>query len=449
MNDEVFVDVKSLPNPLPKLETKELLDKAKQGDEEAIKTLAQHNIKLVLYEVFNRFKTVEDKKELVCIGNIGLLKAITTYDNSKKTEFSTYASRCIDNEILMHLRKVKKHQIVDSLEKTIAGSEDGTELCIKDTLTDNKDITEDYETKEKYRIIRETLEELSERDKKLIMLHYGFYDGKAYTQREISKIMSISQSYASRLIKRAVTKVGKLLSQKGIIELRLNEVKTRKKREKNTMSRKTKTIYEYFSEYTKEQIDLMIETLSDEERELLTKRYGTDLNNPEIKKLSKEDTNKYYGALIPKMRRLLKKQNKPITKTNPVTIPNEKPNKIIRLEEQNLPKQTAIDTIEKDDYIKLMELLRTPIFTKMLTIYTPREIMISSLKLGYIDGKCFSNKAISDFLGIDTQEVINTTRKILLDYKKKINQIIDQTISELDKEKCYPVLEKKKEENKN
>ena len=134
-----------------------------------------------------------------------------------------------------------------------------------------------------------------------------------------------------------------------------------------------------------------------------------------------------------------------------MTIPNETPNITIKLEEQVLPKQTAIDTIEKDDYIKLMELLRTPIFTKMLTVYSPKEIMISSLKLGYIDGKCFSNKAISEFLGIDTQEIIDTTKRILLDYKDKINRVIDSTISivEEDTKITYPILEKEKEENKN
>lgn len=455
MYDEVFIDVKNLPKPLSKAETIKLLDEAKQGEQNAIKELAEHNIRLVIHEVFNKFKTFNDKKELISIGNLGLIKAITTFDKSKKTEFSTYAAKCIDNEILMYLRKQKKHQKVDSLEKPLTQSTDGKEIKIEDTLTDSKDITEDYEKQETYRIIREVIEELPERERKLIMLHYGFYDDKPYTQMEIAKIMSISQSYTSRLIKRAVNKIGKKLNQKGIIELRMNKIKMKGKKDK--MSRRLRTIYEYFSDYTKEQIDAMIETLSNEEKELLTKRYGIDLENPTGIKLNKEENNKYYGTLIPKMRKLLKSQNKPKqikkakTKETLVTIPNETPNITSKLEEQVLPKQTAIDTIEKDDYIKLMELLRTPIFTKMLTVYSPKEIMISSLKLGYIDGKCFSNKAISEFLGIDTQEIIDTTKRILLDYKDKINQVIDSTISivEEDTKITYPILEKKKEENKN
>lgn len=106
--EELFLDVE-LPKALIKAQIYELLDKIKQGDEEAIKIMVEHNIRLVLHEVTGRFKSVAyDKKDLVSIGNLGLIKAVETFDKSKNVEFSSYAIRCIDNEILMFLRNLKK-----------------------------------------------------------------------------------------------------------------------------------------------------------------------------------------------------------------------------------------------------------------------------------------------------------------------------------------------------
>ena len=146
--NELFIDANKLPQPLPKSQVNELLDKVKHGDEDAIKMIIEHNIRLVLYQVNNKFKSVEyDKKDLVSIGNIGLIKAVTTFDKSKNVEFATYATRCIDNEILMFLRKLKKDQKVDSLDKTITHDKEGKELKIEDTISDENDIVEDYEKK--------------------------------------------------------------------------------------------------------------------------------------------------------------------------------------------------------------------------------------------------------------------------------------------------------------
>ena len=225
--DELFIDVHKLPSPLSKQEVYELLEKIKQGDKRAKEILAEHNIRLVLYEVTGRFKLVKyDKKDLVSIGNIGLMKAITTFDTSKKVEFSTYATRCIDNEILMFLRKLKKEKS-DSLEETIIKNEDGDELKIEDKISDGTDITEEYMRNETYKIIRQIVNGLPERDKKIILLHFGFYNNKIHTQKEISDIMSISQSYVSRLITKIVKKLGQQLEQMGVIELR-KEYKVKK-----------------------------------------------------------------------------------------------------------------------------------------------------------------------------------------------------------------------------
>ena len=164
--DELFIDANKLPKPLPKFQVNELLDKVKQGDEDAIKMIAKHNIRLVLYRVSNRFKTVEyDKKDLVSIGNVGLMKAVTTFDKSKKAEFVTYAIRCIDNEILIFLRNLKKDQKIDTLDKTIIHDKEGNELKIEDTISDKTDIVEDYKKNITYEIIREIVGELPDRDR--------------------------------------------------------------------------------------------------------------------------------------------------------------------------------------------------------------------------------------------------------------------------------------------
>ena len=285
--DELFIDGHKLPKFLSKQEVYELLEKIKQGDELAREKLVEHNIRLVLYEVTGRFKSVEyDKKDLVSIGNVGLMKAITTFDTSKKVEFATYAIRCIDNEILMFLRKLKKAQNVDSLDRTINHDKDGNELKIEDTISDETDIVEEYTDNETHQIIRQIVKDLPDRDREIIMLHFGFYNDKTHTQKEIADMMSISQSYVSRLITKIVKKLGQQLQQKGVIELRMEGQRPKTKKEPNrkeggkNMARELQTIYEYFGSYTKEQVDAMLEKLTEEEKGLITLRYGEDLNNP-------------------------------------------------------------------------------------------------------------------------------------------------------------------------
>ena len=119
--EELFLDANDLPKPLSKDELSELFDKIKLGDEEAKNKVIEHNIRLVLYEVTKKFRTVNyDKKDLISIGNVGLIKAVLTFDKSRNMEFATYAVKCIDNEILQFLRKLKKLQNIDSLDRTIS-----------------------------------------------------------------------------------------------------------------------------------------------------------------------------------------------------------------------------------------------------------------------------------------------------------------------------------------
>ena len=446
--EELFIG--ELPKTLSKDQVNGLLDKIKQGDEEAIKIMVEHNIRLVLHEVTVRFKSVAyDKKDLISIGNLGLIKAVKTFNKSKNIEFSSYAIRCIDNEILMFLRRLKKNQICDSLDETIACDTDGKELKLEDTISDKLDIVEEYEKKETYQIIREIVKELPDRDRKIIMLHFGFYNDKIYMQREIADIMSISQSQVSRLITQIVKRIGGQLKQKGIIELKTTQQsKSTKKGEKVKMARELKSIYKYFNDFTKEQVDAMLEKLSEEEKSLLVARYGEDLNNPVPGKLSKKQTSKFYGSLVPKMKRLLSissemgelKIKDVETKENISSNEDIKEEKSTaetlakncsysdELKAENTSIKKEKEEMTKDDCIKILELLRTKTFSQMINLLTFKEAVIISLKFGYIDGKYFSNESIANFLGIEQDEVVETSKKVLLLYKENINELTDHAI---------------------
>lgn len=469
---DLFLGGYNLPKPLSKQEVYELLEKIKQGDEQAKTKLVEHNIRLVVYQVTKRFSTVEyDKKELVAIGNIGLIKAISTFDTSKKIEFTTYATRCIDNEILMFLRTLKKHSNVDSFDRIINRDKEGNELRIEDILRDDTDIVEEYTDNETYKIIRQIVNELPDRDRKIIMYYFGFCNNKLYNQQEISDILSISQSYTSKLITKIVNRIGKQLEQEGLIELRKKTNKKNRTKPKTEegieMPKGLQTIYEYFSSYTEEQIDAMLEKLSEEERALITLRYGEDLHNPISGKPNKEETNKFYGSLVPKMKRLLANPNKEIKTRKKRAITNEtvikglveqaqpeiivdqqrKENvEIIKQQDKDIiPECSSVESMQKEDYLKILELLRTSSFNQMMSVLSTKESVIISLRLGYIDGKYFSTDSIAQFLDIEEQEVIDTTKKVLLLYKENINQFIDSAIQIVteDSKITLPPFEKK------
>ncbi|MDO5003135.1 MAG: hypothetical protein Q4E39_02770 [bacterium] len=194
------------------------------------------------------------------------------------------------------------------------------------------------------------------------------------------------------------------------------------------MAGKYQTIYEYLNDYTKEQIDEMLEKLSDEEKALVLARYGEDLNNPVFGKLSKQQRDRFYGALVPKMKKLLSNSNNNIKekseKIEPKedTISNQEKQEEKLPTKENSPVKTNVETITKSDYIEMLELLKTPIFNKMKDVLTIKETVIISLKFGYIDEKYFSNKAIAEFLGIEQNEVIEILKKALLLYKENYKE---------------------------
>ena len=224
--EELFINSK-LPKPLPEEELQNLIKEAKNGSKEARDKWIIHNIKLVMYELTTKFQNVDyDKKELVSIGILGLIKAIDTYDLSKGVKFSSYATRCIDNEILMFLRKLKKSNNVDSLDKVVFHDKNGHNFKLEDYLSDDRDWLEEKETLilniEIYKLIRESIKNLPDRNREIIMLYFGFYNDQIYTQEQIAAKMNISRPHVSRLITRIVKQIGKTLESKGLIELHSN-----------------------------------------------------------------------------------------------------------------------------------------------------------------------------------------------------------------------------------
>lgn len=410
-NEGMFIVQNGLPKLLSKQEVYDLFDKIKLGDDCARDKLVEHNIRLVLHEVNGRFKSVDyDKSDLVSMGIVGLMQAIDTFDVSKGIEFSTYATRCIDNEILKFLRKLKKEQVVDSLDRVFSFDNNGNELKIEDIVCDEADITSEYIDKETYMILRQMIDILPEREKKIVMLRFGFYNDRVYSLVEIADMMSISRPHVSMIISRSVKRLGQELQRRGVIELRKKDktnLGTNKEVVEKKIGKKLKTIYEYFCSYTREQVDEMLGKLTDEERELITLRYGLDLNNPISRKLSEKESRKFYGCLVPKMKRLLFNLN------NNLDVSDDK------VESKN---------IIKEDCEKVLSLLKTPTFEQMMSVLSVKESVIISLKLGYIDGKYFSTDSIAEFLGIDKQEVVDTMKRLLLLYKENVNQYIDDAI---------------------
>ncbi len=217
--DELFIDDNLLPQPLTKEESCKLFNKINQGDISARNILIEHNIRLVIYEVKSKFNLINyDKKDLVSIGNIGLIKAVNTFDNSKGIKFSTYATKCIDNEILMFLKKNKKGQNIESLDKTINYDIEGDKCRLEDVLCDDTDFVEEYLENERCQIIRNQVDKLSERDRDFIFMHFGFYNGKIYTQNEIAEKHNVTQSYVSRQIKRTIEKLSNNIELLNIVQ---------------------------------------------------------------------------------------------------------------------------------------------------------------------------------------------------------------------------------------
>jgi RNA polymerase sporulation-specific sigma factor len=201
----------SFPKPLSAKDEQFYIERYKNGDMAARDVLIEHNLRLVAHIAKKYSNSNEDNEDIISIGTIGLIKGITSFDPSKGTRLATYAARCVDNEILMLMRTQKKTQGDVSLSETIGVDKEGNQIMLIDILkSDTADIFDKINTDIQVRQLYENIKsELDERERKVIILRYGIGGTKAYTQREVAKLLNISRSYVSRIEKKAVGKLGK------------------------------------------------------------------------------------------------------------------------------------------------------------------------------------------------------------------------------------------------
>ncbi len=201
-----------LPPPLDKNEEEDLVIKSNLGDLKARNKLIEHNLRLVVFLSKKYDNTIYDLEDLVSIGTIGLIKGIKTYKLDKNIKLATYASRCIENEILMFLRKNKKRMNEVSFEDSINLDSEGNELHIEDVFGTDEDIVhksiEEYDNKV---LLEKEIQKLNGRDKEIIELRYGLFGKKELTQKELADKLDISQSYISRIEKKVIKKLKNLM----------------------------------------------------------------------------------------------------------------------------------------------------------------------------------------------------------------------------------------------
>ena len=200
----------SFPQPLSEKEEKKYLVEMKQGDKRARSKLIEHNLRLVAHIVKKYYSSTNDQDDLVSIGTIGLIKAIDSFDLSKGIRLSSYASRCIENEVLMFFRNSKKSAQDVSMNEPIDTDKDGNALVLMDVMSVEDCIIDELDTKIKSEKLLSYMDEvLSDREKRVILLRYGLDGNQQLAQREVAKILGISRSYVSRIEKKALSTLNK------------------------------------------------------------------------------------------------------------------------------------------------------------------------------------------------------------------------------------------------
>lgn len=197
-----------LPEPLSKEDEVYYVTRSMDGDEDACSKLIEHNLRLVVFLAKKYENTGVDLEDLVSIGTIGLIKGVRTYKLDKNIKLATYASRCIDNEILMFLRKNKKRRGEVSFEDSLSYDSEGNELHLEDILgTDHDIVTKGIEKETEKQLLYQEIEKLSSRDRQIMIMRYGLYNHPEMTQKDVAALLNISQSYISRIEKKVIRRL--------------------------------------------------------------------------------------------------------------------------------------------------------------------------------------------------------------------------------------------------
>lgn len=193
------------PKPLSEKEEREYLSRMAQGDPDARAVLIERNLRLVSHICKKYYSKTNDNEDLISIGTIGLIKAVDSFDYTKGTRLSTYASRCVENEILMYFRSLKKQNGEIFMGDTLETDKQGNPLTVEDLISDDTDIVEELEKKRRIGEMTELIRNMTdEREKEIIILRYGLNNAKPLTQREVAERLNISRSYVSRIEKKVL-----------------------------------------------------------------------------------------------------------------------------------------------------------------------------------------------------------------------------------------------------
>ncbi len=204
----------SFPKPLSAKRERECLARIRDGDQEAKNELIEHNLRLVVHIIKKYYSNIKDQDDLISIGTIGLIKAVSTFDYEKGTRFATYASRCIENEILMHFRNKKKSAQDVYISDPIDTDKDGNSLSLMDIMAADGNIFDDIELKMRAEQLHRFIDDLpSDRERQILSLRYGLGGNIPLTQREVADKLGISRSYVSRIEKKAISTLKRMFDQ--------------------------------------------------------------------------------------------------------------------------------------------------------------------------------------------------------------------------------------------
>jgi len=207
-----YISQNAFPQPLEEADEEEWIKRLQQGDAEAKEVLIQHNLRLVAH-IAKKFDNVaEDQEDLISIGTIGLIKAINTFNPDKKAKLGTYAARCVENEILMHIRAQRKHKCEISLNEPIGTDAEGNQISLRDVLgTEGDMVAEEVEQNCEYLNLLRHMHCLTEREQTVITMRYGLAGVESLTQKEVGEQLGVSRSYVSRIEKKALEKLMKAI----------------------------------------------------------------------------------------------------------------------------------------------------------------------------------------------------------------------------------------------
>ena len=463
-------------------EEKALLVKIKQGDMEAREKFIESNLRLVVSVAKKFLGRGVPFLDLVQEGNLGLMKAIDKFDLSYDVRFSTYAvyrikmfvSRAIAdqsrnirvpisrqdelysymtkidnlekkfgmnlsvNEISMMLGKsVDKIRELESLKNdtvsinALVGKDNDTELgeFLSTSESIEDEVIDSFLPEQIMELLKKS--KLSEREKDVLLSRFGIGRSHVWQLKELSKKYGVSKAWIGQVELNALEKLRRLKSIEQFSvymdnpDLALRNLEEFRKKPEKRERRKTgkrgsllKSIYEYFDDFSREDVDSVLDDLNEFDKKLVFLRYGEDLDNPVSTTLfGEEETKKFYGALVPRMRKklyALQEEAKPNNKNN--------------IKQDVFLTESLVTELNRDEYTKLIQILKKPDVIGVMTGLSMKEKIIVSLRLGYVDGKHFSVDAISEFLGLSNHDILKTSVEFMTKHSDKVDSILNKAM---------------------